>query len=297
MIFMHLPVAILEKKRIQRVIFSIRPTSHSVQEISSLMEIVYEMGVSCFFLPTANHLESFKALRESTQDGTLIGFGHLEVEFGVSLTGKPLRQFESKVISTIARNIIPPELVKKLFPAPSFDEVFTQKEIDRMAFDSSRFNQSLVLFPPQGVPFLLIGGKYSDWLLGLGRSDLLKEMVSETRRKGFIPIFSGQWTTFSLPKAKPLEMAGYAIPVNKKKSLFDLTQACNIIKKFDKPVISLDPLAGGTLLTESEEAFLFLFNELKIHSAIAEMNSEVELHSLLGGLGKIPSLISFHKTE
>ena len=293
---MHLPTAILEKRRIQRIIFSVRPTSHSIQDIYFLMEKVYEMGAHCFSLPTARHLESFKALRESTQDDTLIGFGHIEAERGISLTGKPLYRFESKVLSTIARNIVPSELVKKLFPAYSFDEVLTQKEIDRMMFDPSRFHQSLSLFPPQEVPFLLIGGKYGDWLLGLGRSDLLKEMVSETRGKGFIPIFSGQWATFVLPKAKPLEMAAYAIPINKRKSLFDLTQACNIIKKFDKPVISLDPLAGGAPSGETEEAFSFLFNELKIHSAIAEVNSEEELHSLFKGLGKIPSLIPFHKT-
>jgi len=293
---MHLPIAILEKKRIQRVIFSIRPASSSVQTIYSLMEKAYEMGAYCFSLPTAKHLESFKTLRESTGDETLTGFGYLGMESGISLTGKPLHQFESKVVSTIARNIIPSELVNKLFPAFSVGDVLTQKEIDRMMFDSSRFNQNLSLFPLQGVPFLMIGGKYGDWLLGFGRSDLLKEMVSETRGKGFIPIFSGQWATFTLPKAKPLEMAGYAIPVNKSKSLFDFTQACNIIKKFDKPVISLDPLAGGALLKESGEAFSFLFNELKIHSAIAEINSEDEMSSVLGGLENIPSLIPFHKT-
>ena len=74
---MHLPTAILEKRRIQRIIFSVRPTSHSIQDIYFLMEKVYEMGANCFSLPTARHLESFKALRESTQDDTLIGFGHI----------------------------------------------------------------------------------------------------------------------------------------------------------------------------------------------------------------------------
>jgi hypothetical protein len=50
-------------------------------------------------------------------------------------------------------------------------------------------------------------------------------MVSAARRKGFIPIFSGQWATFVLPKAKSLDVAAYAIPINKKWSLFDLQQA------------------------------------------------------------------------
>jgi hypothetical protein len=210
--------------------------------------------------------------------------------------GKPLHQIEWKVVSTIVRNIVPPDSARKLFPARPYGEVLTQKEIDRMTFDPSRFDQTLSPFQPNGVPFLLIGGKYGDWLLGLGRGDLLKEMVSEIRGKGFIPIFSGQWATFVLPKAKPLDVAGYAIPINKKKSLFDLEQACNMIKKFDKPVISLDPLSEGELLEKSEEAFSFIFDELKVHSAIAEINSEEEVKSLFKGLEKIPSLIPFRKT-
>ena len=93
--------------------------------------------------------------------------------------------------------------------------------------------------------------------MALGRIDLLQEMVSRVREKGFIPIFSGQWATFVLPKAKPLDVAAYAIPINKKWSLFDLQQACDLIKKFDKPVISLNPLADGKLLKESEGGLFF----------------------------------------
>lgn len=293
---MHLPTAILERKKISRIVFSIRPSSPVGQNIYPLMENVYKMGAWCFDLPTVRHLESFKTLRESTEDEALIGFGHIGAESGVSLMGKPLHQIEWKVVSTIVRNIVPPDSVRKLFPARPYGEVLTQKEIDRMTFDPSRFDQTLSPFQPNGVPFLLIGGKYGDWLLGLGRGDLLKEMVSEIRGKGFIPIFSGQWATFVLPKAKPLDVAGYAIPINKKKSLFDLEQACNMIKKFDKPVISLDPLSEGELLEKSEEAFSFLFDELKVHSAIAEINSEEEVKSLFKGLEKIPSLIPFRKT-
>jgi hypothetical protein len=293
---MHLPTAILERKKISRVVFSIRPSSPIGQNIYPLMESAYEMGAWCFDLPTVRHLESFKTLRESTKDEALIGFGHIGAESGVSLMGKPLHQIEWKVVSTIVRNIVPPDSVWKLFPGRPYGEVLTQKEIDRMTFDPSRFDQTLSPFQLNGIPFLLIGGKYGDWLLGLGRGDLLREMVSEIRGKGFIPIFSGLWATFVLPKAKALDVAGYAIPVNKKKSLFDLEQACKMIKKFDKPVISLDPLSEGELLEKSEEAFSFIFDELKVHSAIAEITSEDEVKSIFGGLEKIPSLIQFQKT-
>ncbi len=296
MIFMHLPIAILEGKKIQRVIFSIDPPSPTLQNTYFLMEKVYQRGSWCFNLSTARHVESFQRLRERVEDETLIGFGHIEAGSGVSLMGKPIHQFESKVASTIARNIVPKDLMRRLFPNPPLGDVLTQKEIDRMRFDPSRFSQALSLYSSKEVPFLQIGGKYSDWLLGLGRVDLLREMVTETKRKNFIPIFSGQWATFVLPKAKSLDVAGYATPVNKRKSLFDLTLASDIIKKFDRPIISLDPLSKGRLLKKSEEALSFLFNELKIHSAIIEVASEDQIEVLWRVLEKIPSLIPFRKT-
>jgi predicted aldo/keto reductase-like oxidoreductase len=88
----------------------------------------------------------------------------------------------------------------------------------------------------------------------------------------------------------------YAIPINKKWSFFDLAQACDLIKKFDKPVISLNPLADGKLLKESEEAFTFLFNELKIYLAIVEITSEDEVKTVLEAMEKIPSFIPLRKT-
>jgi len=293
----RIPTAILEGKKIPRIIFSIRPSpSFSHPEVLSLMKKAYEMGVWCFNLPSLKYLECFKELKRLMDDETMMGLSHLEVEEGVSLLGKPLHRFESKVVSTIKKNLLLPEAIRDLPPSPFSSEVFTQREIDRMSFDPLRFDKALSLFNPKDSPFLLTGERYADWLLALGRIDLLKEMITKVREKGFTPIFSGQWATFVLPKAKSLDVAAYAVPINKKWSLFDLTQACDLIKKFDKPVISLNPLADGKLSRKSEEAFSFLFNELKIHSAIAEIASEEDMRRIVEVLKKFPSLISRQKT-
>jgi hypothetical protein len=293
---MRMPTAILEGKKLLRVIFSIRRATSATHEGTlALMKKAYEMGAWCFDLPSSKHLESFKELRRLTDDKTLIGFGHLDAEEGVSLLGRPLHQFESQVVSTIKKNIVPSHLIHHFFPNPTPSDVFTQKEIDRISFDRLRFEKTFSRFDPQESPFLLIGEKYSDWLLALGRIDLLKEMVGRVREKGFIPIFSGQWATFSLPKAKSLDVAAYAIPINKRRSHFDLAYACDLIKKFDKPVISFNPLADGELLSQSEEAFLFLFEGLKIHSAIAEVASEEEVTRIFEAVKRSPSLISHRK--
>jgi hypothetical protein len=260
------------------------------------MEKTYGMGAWGFDLPSSKHLKYFKELRNMTVDDTLIGLCHFEAEAGVSLLGKPLHRFESKVISTIKKDLLPPHLVRNILPPSSPIEVLTQKEIDRITFDSIRFENALSLFDSKETPFLLIGEKYGDWLLALGRIDLLHEMVSRVKKKGFLPIFSGQWATFVLPKAKSLDVAAYAIPVNMKRSLFDLRQASLLIKKFDKPVISLDPLADGSLLNKSEEAFSFLFEELKIYAVIAKITLEEEAQKIIEVLKNFPSLIPHQKT-
>jgi len=294
---MRLPTTILEGKKLPRAIFSIRPpTSRGDLEIYPLMKKVYEIGGCCFDLPSARHLESFRELKNLTTDETLMGLCHLEVETGVSFLGKPLHQFESKVVSTIRKDLLPAHLPRNILPPTSSIEVFTQKEMDRITFDPPRFDKALSSFDPIESPFLLVGEKYGDWLLALGRIDLLHKMVSKVREKGFVPIFSGQWTTFVLPKAKSLEVAAYAIPINKKWSLFDLQRASDLIKKFEKPVISLNPLADGVLWKESEEAFSFLFDELKVHAVIAKITSEEETKRIVEILNKFPSLILPRKT-
>ena len=305
---MRLPTVILEGKKLPRVIFSIRPPSPSgLREILSLMRKAYERDVWCLDLPASRHLQSFKELRSLTEDQALLGLPHIGAEEGASLSGIPLHRVEKKVNATIMRNLFSSDLIRNLremdlwkspyfYPAAHSSEVFTQKEIDRISFDSSRFEKSLSFFEPAESPFLFIGERYADWLLGLGRSDLLKDMLSRIRANGFIPILSGQWATFFLPKAKPLDAAAYAVPINKRWSFFDLPQACSVIKKFDKPLISLNPFAGKELAGNPEEAFSFLFDELRIGLAVAEVSSEEELEHVLKAVEKIPSLRPHRKT-
>jgi hypothetical protein len=291
-----MPTATLEKKKISRVIFSALPSSHDPQKILSLMKKAYGAEGWCFDLPSTKHLNSFRELRELAEDEALTGFCHLDAEQGIVLSGKPLHLFESRVVGTIEKNLDLPGNARNLLPRYSSSEVFTQKEIDRITFDPARFDRALSAFKAEESPFLLLGERYGDWVLALGRIDLLKEMVKRVRERGFIPIYSGQWATFALPKAKSLDVAAYAIPINKKWSLFDLPHACNLIKKFDKPIISLNPLADGKLLKNAEEAFQFLFNELKICASIATIASERESGMILGAVERIPPLISYRKT-
>lgn len=118
---MRLPTTLLEGKKISRIILSIRPRPPFSQlQISSLMKKAYEMGVWCFDLPSGNHLESLRELRNLTADEMLIGLGHVEAESGVSFLGKPLHRFESKIISTIRSELLPSHQTQNVLPPHLF---------------------------------------------------------------------------------------------------------------------------------------------------------------------------------
>jgi hypothetical protein len=305
---MGIPTFVLEGIKLPRVILSIQPSTGSdIQETVSLMKASYEMGALCFDLPTKNHLEAFRELRNLVEDESLIGLSHVEAGEGASLTGKPLHHFAPKIASTIKKNLFPPQLVTTLkkegvwnsrffFPTSSSTEVFTQREIDRIRFDADRFEKALSNFRQSETPLLVIGGKYGDWLSALGRIDLLQSMVARARERGFRPIFYSYWTTFVLPKTKTIDAAAYAVPINKRWSLFDPEQAFQLIKKFDRPVIGFNPFVEGELMQDSEEAFSFLFQELRIHGAIVEVTSKEEVTKTLNAIEAFPSIIHRQKT-
>jgi hypothetical protein len=305
---MHIPTFVLEGIKLPRVILLIQPSVGSdVQETFSLMKTSYEMGALCFDLPTKNLLEAFRELKNLVEDEGLIGLSHVEAGEGVSLLGKPLHHFEPKIASTIKKNHFPPQLIAKLkkegvwnsrffFPTSSSTEVFTQKEIDRIRFDAGRFEKALSNFRQSETPFLVIGRKYGDWLSALGRIDLLQSMVARARERGFRPIFSSYWTTFVLPKTKTIDVAAYAVPINRRWSLFDPEQAFQLIKKFDRPLIAFNPFADGELMQDSEGAFSFLFEELRIHGVIVEVTSKGEVTKALNAIEGFPSIIHRQKT-
>jgi hypothetical protein len=304
----RIPTFVLEGKKLPRITFSLNPfPSSDPKAIFSLLRSIYEQGHWCFDLPSPRHLGPFRELRNLTEEESLIGIGNLGMEEGVALMGTPLHRFEPKVISTVKKNLFPPQTIQRLkkegfwnardfFQGPFSQEVFTQKEIDRMTFDAGRFDKALSSFEVKETPFLKVGGKYGDWLPGLGRTDLIVKMASRVREAGFIPIFSSRWATFVLPKVKVIDFAAYAVPINRDRGLMDHGQACALIKKFDKPLISLDPLAEGKLLGDLKEAFTFLFRELRIHGAVAEIASAAEGTKILDAMADIPSLIPPRKT-
>lgn len=293
---MAIPVTLLEDRKIPRIIPSIRILGESLpDELSHLLREAYVLGFTHFDLPTSKHLEAFRSWRALSEDENLNGWFRLDAKMGVSFLGRPLHSFESKLIATLVRGL-PAETARYLLPTFSGSEVFTQKEIDRFAFDRPRFESVLSQLRPEETPFLVIGERYGDWLLALGRIDLLHEMVELARQRHFIPVFSGQWPAFSLPKAKPLDVAAYAVPIRQREVLSQGSQMTELIKRFDRPLIGLNPLPSRGTWAKANQIFRFLLEELKIHATFPEVASDEELRKLFEGLASLPSFIPPRKT-
>ncbi len=294
---MRIPTAYLEQKKIQRIFFSIRKDKNvSDEDYLRLMKNIYDRGALCFYLPTTRQLQLFRTLKEIAEDEYLTGIGHLNTEESISLLGKPIHYHESKVISTMIKVLPPHESIKSALPRPTSYEVLTQKEIDKITLDSDRLEKELSNFNVDVTKFILLNGKYGEWLLTLGRGDLIIEAVEKLREKGFIPIFSGRFTTFFLPKAKSIDVAAYAVPINKKQGLFSLEKACELIKKFEKPIISLNPFADGKLSKKPKEALNFIFDELRVVAAIVEVSTIEEIKRIMENIRGVPSIIPPRKT-
>ncbi len=86
---MPLPITLLEGRKVPRAIFSVHVSTPEPEKILSLMRTAHGIGAWSFDLSSPKQLESFRKLRDLTDDSALLGFCHLDAEEGVSLWANP----------------------------------------------------------------------------------------------------------------------------------------------------------------------------------------------------------------
>jgi len=171
----------------------------------------------------------------------------------------------------------------------------TQKEIDRIAFDAARFDRALSLFQAKETPFLKVGGKYGDWLLGLGRTDLIEKMASRVREAVSFPSSPADGQLLFSPKVKMIDFAAYAVPINKTGITGSRPGLCahqEIRQTSDQP----RPVSGREAPGEFRRGLLVSLQRIRIHGAVAEVTSEEEGRKILDALAAVPSLIHPKRT-
>ena len=161
-------------------------------------------------------------------------------------------------------------------------------QVDSIRMKSEFFEERLALYRDLDVKVVEFGGGTADWLVALGRVDLLQDLNRLIRKSGFVPLLICHWASYVLPIAeKELDVAGYIVPLNKLWSLLSLGDSLDVVKRIRKPIIAMKPLSSGILVNDIEGAFTFLFKKVGVAAVLVGISSTKQAKQTFSLLGKI----------
>jgi hypothetical protein len=276
-----------------------------------VMQACVDYGVRCIDL-SPPIVEAFSMLKDDN-DEEIEALGALQ-EWTCKnfvIDGTPLADYIER-IKVNMRSKLPLSYLSLLehsnAPGSSFARSFfelkaptqrlTESEICRIKMKPSFFEERLELYRKLNVKLVQFGGGTADWLIVLGRGDLLKDLSQLIRRKGFVPILTCHLASLVLPVAeKELAVAGYVVPLNKLWGLLTLSKALDTIKSVEKPVIAMKPLARGALAHDLQDAFTYLFKKAKVAGVLVGVSSVAEAKQTFSTLAKLIDLNNKHRSK
>jgi hypothetical protein len=233
-------------------------------------------------------VEVFNRLRKQS-DERIEGLGAIQEWTCTNFTidSVPLSEYAEEIKATMCsklpRNFLEhpkvarPSFVRSFFLHRNSAKPLTASQIQRITMNSEFFEKKLEFYRHLDLKIVLYGGGTADWLVALGRTDLLEKLTHLIRRRGFIPILVCHWASLVLPRAeKELDTAGYVIPLNRLWSVLSLADVLNVIKGIRKPIIAMKPLARGALANDLEGAFEFLFKKAGVTAVLVGVSSVAE---------------------
>lgn len=163
-----------------------------------------------------------------------------------------------------------------------------RSEIDRIRMKPDFFMERLELYRKLNVRLVQFGGGTADWLVALGRVDLLRDLCQLVRDNGFVPLLICHWTSLILPVAeKELDVAGYIVPLSKLWGLLTLSEELDTIRNVEKPVIAMKTLAQGALAHDLQDAFTYLIEKLRVADVLVRVSSVAEAEQTFSTLARI----------
>jgi hypothetical protein len=244
----------------------------------SVMRTFYEAGGRAYDLSFDINTQMFSSLQNEI-DEKLIGFGNPTWEQGVILNGRFIQYNRDRIIRTLVERILPRALAKKIKDELSTKDVLvfgydrgskplTDEEIASIYLDEKLFEQRLKIF--KDCKFILFGGSDADWLVSLGRIDIISQMADFLRNTGFSPYLLCQYASYVLPNVQSIseKIDGYAIPLNRDWSWFSLDDTVKAVKSITKPIIAFMPFASGGLRNDIQGALEWLYGEICVESIL-----------------------------
>jgi len=245
----------------------------------SVMKACYEAGGMGYDLSFIENVRLFRRLKEETGSNQLIGFGNPTWEQGVFLNGRFLHYSRDRIIRTLVERLWPGDIAKIVEEKLSHEAVLvfgydrdasllSEKEIESIYLDEEAFLRRLSIF--EDCQYILMGGADADYLVSLGRMDIVARMADIVREAGYIPFLLTQYPSLVLPRTEEagLRVDGYAVPLNREWSWFTRDACLEAVRATNKPVIAFMPLASGQLKKDVRGALEWLYAEAGVEAIL-----------------------------
>jgi hypothetical protein len=244
----------------------------------SVMWAAYQAGGRAFDLSFPENTQLFQRLLDETGEA-LLGFGNPTWEQGVRINDRYLQYERDRILRTLVDRLWPRAVaqlveeqlagqVEMMFGYDHTAQPLSEAEIASIRLDEGQFRKRLSIF--RGCQYIFFGGSDADWLVSLGRADLLHALARIVRQEGYQPILLCHYTSLVLPvaQAQGLDCVAYAIPFNKAWSWFDHQECIGLVKASPIPVIAFMPLASGDLRKDVRGSLDWLFAEMGVASIL-----------------------------
>jgi hypothetical protein len=248
------------------------------------MDFAFKNGVRGFDLsPRPNVIEAFRKLRNIYGD-EVVGVGNPNWLCRYELDGKQLMGVRDRVVATIVQRCldstariklssIPDERRCKSFKYETGAQPLSEEEINRITLDKSDWTNRLRAMK-ELVTFCQVGTDYADWVIQLGREELLSSQISMIRENGMIPVSICHWTNLSLPVFEKENVAVHWLWANKKHMCADFDEAVSAVRTSRKHKTAFRVLRGLRLPEQIPEAYSWLRDSLGISSVVIGIDDE-----------------------
>lgn len=249
---------------------------HDPEYAIEVMRSAYAAGCRAYDLSDEDNLHPFWELRVQVEE-PLIGFGNPTWKQGVFLRGRYLQSSRDRILRTLVeRPLLPPAIAARtrdhlsqeavmVFGYDPQASLLSDEEIADIHLDEGAFLRRLQEFG-SACQYIFLGGSDADWLLSLGRADIVQRMATLTRKSGFVPILLVHYASYVIPiaEAAGIDVDGYAVPLNRDWSWFDRDACVDLVRSIDKPFVAFMPLASGGLKHDVREALRWLLHEIGV---------------------------------
>lgn len=245
----------------------------------SVMKSAYDTGCRAFDMSFQENLKLFRKLSAEV-DESLWGFGNPTWEQGVMFDNRYLFFIRDRILRTLVDRIWPDDLAHLVKEKLSQEDVLvfgydrtapllSDSDIKNIYLDEQVFLKRISMF--KGLcQYLYFGGSDADYLVSLGRLDLIEDMMRMVKSEGFSPLLLCQYPSLVLPEIQKagIDVDGFVIPLNKIWSWFTHEDSVKAVKSIEKPVIAFMALSDSELRKDVKGALAWLYEDAGVDSIL-----------------------------